>query len=34
MLIDGLLRKHEGDRERLARGMELFDEVLAHFARE
>ncbi len=34
MLIDGLVRKHADDRDRLARGLEIFDEVLAHFARD
>lgn len=33
-LIDGLTRLHVSDEARLARGLTLFDEVLAHFAEE
>jgi hypothetical protein len=34
MLIDGLVRLHASDEARLQRGFGIFDEVLAHFAKE
>ena len=34
MLIDGLVRVHDSDAARLDRGLQVFDEALAHFARE
>ncbi|HEY2734271.1 MAG TPA: chromate resistance protein ChrB domain-containing protein, partial [Polyangiales bacterium] len=33
-MIDGLTRIHVSDEERIARGLELFDELLAHFSVE